>query len=95
MQAMYPTGVMILVDTQRRQAASDLIESRLTTLRYPSVAVGPICTAKDNGVEFQRSCALWSQRRQERGSVVEEGVILEVKLGVKLARDYTVPSSEP
>ena len=75
---MYPTGMMILVDTQRRQVASDLIEARFTTLRYPSVAVGPIRTATDNRAGFQRSGVLWNQSGQERGSMVEE-VILEVK----------------
>ena len=73
MQAIYPTGVMILVDTRRRQVASDLIEAqRLTTLRYPSVEVGTICTATDNRAEFQGSSTLWSPGGQERGSMVEE-----------------------
>ena len=86
---MYPTVVIVLVETQRSMAdiceigppnASQLAgpvasEARPATLGHLSFAVGPVHTTDDEA-ESQRSCVLQSQGGQEHGL---QDVILEVK----------------
>ena len=83
---MYPTVVMVLVETQRSMAdiceispsnASRLAgpvasEARPATLGHLSFAVGPVHSATDNEAESQRSRALQSQGGQEHGEVILE-----------------------
>jgi len=89
---MYPTVVIILVETQRsmtdmceispsnasKLAGSMASEARPATLGHLSFAVGPIYSATDydNGAESRRSPTLQSQGGQEHDL---EEVILEVK----------------
>jgi len=87
---MYPTVVIILVETQR--SMTDICEIspsnaskiagpvasqvRPATLGHPSFAVGPVHSTMDNEGESQRSCALQIQSGREHDP---EEVILEVK----------------
>ena len=89
---MYPTIVIVLVETQR--SMTDIWEispsntSRLArpvasdheafalTSIYPSFVVGSVNSAMDNEAESLPSCALQNQDLQGRGS---EKVILGVK----------------
>ena len=87
---MYPTVVMILVETQRsmpdvceispsnasRFAGRAASDARPATFGHLSFAVEPVHSTMDNEVESQRSRALQSQGGQERGL---EELILEVK----------------
>jgi len=87
---MYPTVVIILVETQRsmadvceispsnagRLAAPVASEVRPASLGHLPFAVGPVHSTTDNEAESQRSRALESQGGQEHGL---EEVILEVK----------------
>jgi len=70
---MYPTVVIVLVETQRsmtdicsnasRVAGPVASEAHPATLGHLSVAVGPVHSMTDNEVESQRSRALQSQGR--------------------------------
>jgi len=87
---MYPTVVIVLVETQR--SMSDICnisplnaskfagpvasEVRAATLGHLSFAVGPVHSTTDNEAESQRSHTLQSQDGQEHGL---EEVILEIK----------------
>jgi hypothetical protein len=88
---MYPTVVILLVQTQRSMA--DICESRPlnasvlarrvasdarpATLGHFSVATGPIYRMMDNGAETQRSRALRSQ--VAGGQEDDSEIILEVE----------------
>ena len=75
---MYPTVVILLVETQRSMTdiceisssnASELAapvasEARPTTLGHLSFVVGPVYSTMDNAAESQRSRALQSQGGQ-------------------------------
>ena len=90
---MYPTVVIVLVETQRSAAdicgispsnASRLAgpaasdhEARAATLRYPSFAVGPINNAMDNEAGSPPSRVLQTENVQEHGL---EKAVLEVHL---------------
>jgi len=79
---MYPTVVIILVETQRsitdvcesspsnasKLAGPPASEARPATLGHLSFAAGSVHSMMDNEVESQYSCALWSQGGQEHGS---------------------------
>ena len=88
---MYPTVVIILVETQR--SMTDVCEisasnpsqfagppmtsgARAAVLGHLAFAVGPVYSTTDDEAESQRSRALQSQAGQVHGS---EGDILEVK----------------
>jgi len=87
---MYPTVVIVLVETQRSMTdvweinlsnASKLVgpvasQPHAATLGHLSLAVGQMDCTTDNDSEFQGSRVLQSQDRQEHGL---EKVILEVK----------------
>ena len=68
---MYPTVVMILVETQRRPVASDLIDARFTTALRLSFAVGPSSTTTDTRAQSQPSYALTRQGGQEHEVILE------------------------
>jgi len=86
---MYPTVVIVLVETQRsmtdiceitpstasRLAGPVASEARPATLGHLSVAVGPVYGTTDNETESQRSRVLRSQGGHEHGLEV----ILEVE----------------
>jgi len=87
---MYPTVVIVLVETQRsitdvweirpsnlsKLAGPVASEARSATLGHLSFAGGPVYRTTDNEAETQPSRTLQSQGGQEHGL---EGVILEVK----------------
>ena len=87
---MYPTVVILLVETQRSMtdvceiSPSNAIklagpvapEARPATSGHPSLAVGLVYSSTDNEAETQRPRALGSRGGQEHD--LEEGVILEV-----------------
>jgi len=87
---MYPTVVILLVESQRLMAdvceislsntskvvGPVLSEARPATLGHLSFAVGPVHIKTDNEAKSQRSRALQSEGGQEYGL---EEVILEVK----------------
>jgi len=89
---MYPTVVIVLVETQRSMtdvceiypsnaskfAGSVASDPRPATLGHLSFAVGPVHSTTDNEAESQRSGTLQSQGRQEQLGASEE-VILELK----------------
>ena len=86
---MYPTVVILLVETRRSMTdvceinpsnASKLVVPRASeactaTLGHLSMAVGPVYSTTDNNAESQGSRALQSQGGQEYNL---EGVILKV-----------------
>ena len=89
---MYPTVVIVLVETQRSMVdvceinlfntsgklrAPVASEARPGTLGPLSFAIGPIHSKTDDEAESRRSRVLQSQGGQEHGL---EDVILEVKL---------------
>ena len=87
---MYPTVVMLLVESQRsitdvceisssntsKLAGPVAREAYPATLGHLSFAVGPVNSSTDDDAVFQRSHALQRQGGQERGL---EEAILEVK----------------
>ena len=87
---MYPTLVIVLVETQRsmtdiceiglsnasKPAGPVASEARPATLGRLSFAVGPVHTMTDDEAEYQRWQALQSQYGQEHGL---EEVVLEGK----------------
>ena len=87
---MYPTVVILLVETHRSMmdvygislsnapelASPVASEARPATSGRFSLVVWPIHSTTDNEAGFQRSCALQSQGGQERGP---EEVLLKAK----------------
>jgi hypothetical protein len=84
---MYPTVVILMVETQRSmmdvcqislQNASNIAgpvtsDARPATLGHLSFAAGPLHTTTENEAEYLPSRTLWSQGREEHG--FEEAIV--------------------
>ena len=96
---MYPTVVILLIETQRSMTdiceislsngskTADLVaaEAHPATLGYLSFAVGPAhSVTRDDKVESQCSPGLWSQGRQEYSTEVNLDV-KESQVGTTIA----------